>query len=142
MTKEQFIRFTKVVERAFEEGFEIDEHEEIETILCDAENFIFETCAVDTMEQCNLSSDGRSQYYYFIDNDGSEHNSTGEIFDFGKYKADKNVYFKREENGEFTPVSWFDIPMDGEDGRDDYIFVFDMIIDCEGKVVALYDYFR
>lgn len=142
MTNEQFLRFTKVVERAMQEGFEVNEHDELDTILCDAENHIFNNCGVDTMEQCDLSTDGRSQYYYFIDKDGSEHNSTGEIFDFAKYKAEKEVYFKRDENGKFTPVSWFDIPMAGEDGRDDYVFVFDTIIDCEGQVVALYDYFR
>ena len=142
MEKTQFERFTKVVSRAISEGYEVDEHEELENILFDAENYIFANCNPDTMEQCNLQSNGRSQYYYFIDKDGSEHNSTGDIFDFPRYKTEKEVYFKREEDGKFTPVDWFDIPMDGEDGRSDYLFVFDTIIDCEGNIVALYDYFQ
>lgn len=141
MTQTQFERFANVVKRAISEGYEVDEHQDLETIICDAENHIFSNCKPDTMEQCDLKTHGTSQYYYFIDKDGQKYDSTGDIFDFAKYKADKGVYFKREENGTFTPVNWFDIPMEGEE-RCDYVFVFDTIIDCEGQVVSLYDYFE
>ena len=140
MNTNQFDRFTNVVKRAISEGFELNEQKDLESILCDAENFIFSHCKPDTMEHCNLSSDGRSQYYYFTDREGLEYNSTGEIFDFAHYKADKNVYF-HFDGYKFTPVNWFDIPMEGEE-RSDYVFVYDTIIDCDGNVVALYDIFE
>jgi hypothetical protein len=129
-----------VVKNAISEGFEVNEHQDLETILCDAENHLFSKCKHQKFEHCTLNSDGSSQYYYFIDKDGNEFNSTGEIFDFGKYKAEKEIYFKFED-GKFIPVNWFDIPMEGEE-RSDYVFVFDTIIDCDGEIVALYDCFE
>lgn len=108
---------------------------DFEQLYVDCESHILEN-GQPKMEHCELHQSGSSQYYSFGNN-----NCSGEIFDFGRYESDKEVYY-HETNGEFVPCSWFDIPMEGEI-RKEYIFVFDTIVDTEtGELLRLYDYFE
>lgn len=140
-TIKKFTTFVNVVRTAIENGFEVDFNDDMEQILVDAEEFILENCKVEGRVFCELHTHGTSQYYNFIDEDGSERNCSGEIFDFLKYKEKDEVYFRIEENGNFTPVNWFDIPNEGEE-RENYVFVYDRIVDCKGKLIELYDCFK
>lgn len=90
-----------------------------------------------------LDCHGTTQNYTFYDEEtGFQNLVSGEVFDFlWHYKADDEVLFHEVRPGEFEPVDWFDVPMDGEEGRNDYIFVFDREILSDGSVAYLYDYF-
>ena len=107
-----------------------------EQLYLDCENHIMENGEPE-MERCELHHSGNSQYYSFGNN-----NCTGEIFDFGRYTASMEVYF-HEVDGKFIPCAWYDVPMHNEEGRNEYIFVFDTIVDTDtGKLISLYDYFE
>ena len=74
--------------------------------------------------------------FYDPDTDFIIEIDSSEIFDFEDHEE---CYF-REEDGAFTPVSWYEIP-DGDERRN-YIFVFDYEVLSNGKIAYLYDYFE
>ena len=90
-----------------------------------------------------LDCHGMTQSYTFFDEDTDfENHVTGDVFDFRwHYKADDEVLFREVRDGEFEPVNWFDVPMEGEADRESYIFVFAKEILSDGRVAYLYDYF-
>lgn len=127
-----------LLQSAMEQGFELEMNETIEQNMLLAEEYLLENVEAD-FEQCELTTSGYSQNYYFCDEFGKDAEVSGDIFDFAKYKADSEVYYHIENNGEFKPVNWFEIPMEGEK-RKEYIFVFDKFVSANGKVYKLYDH--
>lgn len=127
-----------LLQSAMEQGFELEMNETIEQNMLLAEEYLLENVEAD-FEQCELTTSGYSQNYYFCDEFGKDAEVSGEIFDFGRYKAESEVYYHVENDGEFKPVDWFKIPMEGEE-RKEYIFVFDKFVSANGKVYKLYDH--
>lgn len=90
-----------------------------------------------------LDGHGMSQSYTFWDEDSDYHTTmSGEIFDFGHYKAESDVYFRKVGDGKFKHVDWLEVPSPGEADRDKYIFVFDKKVLSDGRIAYLYDYFN
>lgn len=86
-------------------------------------------------DQCKLYQSGHSQVYNYGDISCS-----GEIFDFTyHYRESDRVLFHEEADGSFTPCNFYDIPFEGAERRE-YIFVFD-VVEVDGELIALYDYF-
>ena len=90
-----------------------------------------------------LYCSGMTQNYTFYDEyTGFQNIVSGDVFDFRwHYKADDEVLFHEVRQGKFEPVDWFDVPMEGEEGRNEYIFVFAKEILSDGSMAYLYDYF-
>lgn len=126
-----------LLQSAMEQGFELEMNETIEQNMLLAEEYLLEYVEAD-FKHCELTG-GYSQGYYFCDEFGKDTQVSGEIFDFGRYKAESGVYYHIESDGEFKPVDWFEIPMEGKE-RKEYIFVFDKFVSANGKVYKLYDH--
>ena len=101
-----------LLQSAMEQGFELEMAETIEQNMLLAEEYLLENVEAD-FEYCEFTG-GYSQGYYFCDEFGKDTQVSGEIFDFGKDKAESEVYYHIENDGEFKPVDWFEIPMEGE----------------------------
>lgn len=128
-----------VIKSAVENGFEFDPTDTFEEVWEQAEDWLRENEPNGhQFIQCDFHAHGMSQNYLFIDEDGYETDMTGEIFDFPKARAEKEVYFKKDGDT-FTPVNWFDIPDESEEGREDYVFVYDYIVCHDGIIAYLYD---
>lgn len=129
-----------VINAAVQNGFEFNPTDTVEEIWQQAEENILENEPNGHIFiQCDLSGHGTSQYYLFIDADGTEHDSTGEIFNFPKAKKEDEIYF--EKNGEkFAPVNWFEIPDECDGHCKDFVFVFDRVVCSDGAVAYLYDH--
>lgn len=117
---------------ALTDGYKYNNRISLDDNAIEAENWFIEH-NVATMTYCELYN-GQNQNYTYGDKTVS-----GEIFDFGKYDAEAAIYFRANEDGTFTPVSWYDIPND--EGRKNFVFVFAAIV-YEGKVLKLYDRFE
>lgn len=120
----------KTLAKAIEEGYEYNCKRGFDENIQEAEYFLIDNCEGE-FEFCELGNNGYSYGDYVC---------SGEIFDFGHYSANKKVYFRKNEDGSFTPVDWFEVPSHGEEGRSNYIFVFDTIV-YDGEVLKLYDVF-
>ena len=127
-------------------GFDKDVERCANDIIQNESDKLIAKCENPTFEQCDLE---RGQWYCFVDENNQQHDCSGDIFDFGHhYKAKDEVFFHREDDGTFTPINWFDIPMwsntDEEkvQYRKNCIFVFDTIVTSNCEVVRLYDYFE
>lgn len=117
---------------AIDEGYEYNHNLDFDDNAVDAENFLIHNEDVEkTFVHCNLTPNGYSYKNHVV---------SGDIFDFGHFRAENKVYFQEEEDGSFTPVDWFEVPAPGEEGRENYIFVFDTIV-YDGEVLMLYDRF-
>ena len=122
--------------------FEFDPEDSIIDVFTAAEESLLENPVGKKFVRTELNGHGMSQSYTFWDEDSDYHTTmSGEIFDFGHYKAESEVYFREVGDDEFEPVSWFEIPSPGEPGRDKYIFVFDVEVLSDGRIAYLYDYF-
>ena len=133
--------FLGIINAAVSQGFEFDPEDSFMEIYEQACNELmeYESCGSEFV-QADLDSYGNTQAYTFIDPD-TGHNETvsGEIFDFTT-KSDA-VYYRREEDGSFTPLKWFEVPAQGED-RSNYIFVYAKEILSNGKIAYMYDYLK
>lgn len=143
MKKEDLAYYFSVITAAADAGMEIDETDELIMIFTEAELYLIDNRpnGVEYI-QTDLDTDGKEQSYIFVDECGHETRCSGEIFDFGnRYTKEDKLLFHLEDNADFTPCSWFDIPSQGEEGRNEYVFVFDTVILPNGKVAMLYDHF-
>ena len=129
-----------VINAAVNNGFEFDITDSMEEIWHQAEEVLLENEPEGhRFVHCHLGGHGMSQYYNFVEADGTEHDCTGDIFDFPKLKTDDEVYFKKD--GEtFTPCNWFDVPNDDDKDYANYVFVFDKVVCADGSVAYLYDH--
>ena len=125
---------------AVSKGFEFETDDPFINIATDAECWLTENEPYGhDFERIELECSGGNQYYTWADeNSGSVKNMSGEIFDFNTHQD--GVFFHEEIGGDFTPVKWFDVPMEGIE-RKRYIFVFAKEVRSDGKVAYLYDYF-
>lgn len=125
-------------------GFEFNPEDSVMDIFQRAYDNLMDKPAGKTFIRTDLNGHGMSQSYTFYDSDTEFSNLiSGDIFDFNwHYKAKDEVLFREKGNGEFEPVDWFEIPMDGEPDRDKYVFVFDKQILSDGNIAYLYDHFR
>jgi len=136
--------YLEVIQQAVANNdFEFDADDSIMEVFQQAYDSLMEDPTGRQFIHTELDCHGMTQNYTFYDEDtGFENHVTGEVFDFRwHYKADDEVLFREVRDGEFEPVNWFDVPMDGEDGRSDYIFVFAKEVLSDGRVAYLYDYF-
>lgn len=128
-----------IINAAVQDGFEFDPSDSMEDVSIQAEDYLLENEPYGHLfVQCELSGHGMSQGYTFIDEDGYDITSSGEIFDFRHAKKDDEVYFQMKGN-DFDPVSWFEIPDD--ESRRDFVFVYDKVVCADGKIAYLYDNF-
>lgn len=128
-----------IINAAVQDGFEFDLSDSMEEVGIQAEDYLLENEPYGHLfVQCDLSGHGMSQGYTFVDVDGYDITSSGEIFDFSHAKKDDEVYFQKRGN-DFEPVNWFEIPDD--ENRKDFIFVYDKVVCADGKIAYLYDNF-
>ena len=135
--------FISVLAAAVNDGFEPEMDETLEDVVIKAEDYLLENEPYGhVFEQVDLSGHGMSQNYVWVDEEtGKEVQTSGEIFDFGHCKAEDDIYFRKEDDGKMTPVSWYEIPDEYHmDERKRYIFVFDRQVRSDGKIAWLYDY--
>ena len=135
--------YLEVIQQAvINNDFEFDAEDSIMEVFQQAYDSLMENPTGLQFIQTELDCHGMLQNYVFYDEEtGFQNNVTGEVFDFrGHYKTEDEVYYREVGNGEFEPVNWFDVPMDGEDGREKYIFVFAKEILSNGNMAYLYDY--
>lgn len=85
--------------------------------------------------RAELNTSGRGQSY----TNSYSNTVSGEIFDFGKYRADKHVYFI-DTPAEGNWVSYYELPSIDDEAIHDYGFCFDRDV-YDGEVVVYYDYF-
>lgn len=129
-----------IINAAVQDGFEFDLSDSMEEVGIQAEDYLLENEPYGHLfVQCDLSGHSMSQGYTFVDEDGYGMTSSGEIFDFGHYKKDDEVYFHMQGN-DFVPVNWFDIPAPEDDRRRDFVFVYDKVVCADGKIAYLYDH--
>lgn len=135
--------FLGVLNAAVNDGFEFDMTDSMEDVVMQAEEYLFENEPYGhVFENVGMNGHGMSQNYCWVD-DESDHTiqMSGEIFDFADYKAEQDIYFRLEENGDFTHVNWFEIPNEFEkEERKKYVYVFDKQVKANGKIAWLYDY--
>lgn len=119
-------RIFNIIERAEKDfGYTYDMEDTLQDILDQAENTIRENVEYDRIDVCE-----RGRHYDSIDwTDGKGYvlNACGE---FISTDDSKNTYFRRDENGKFHKIEWF------EHTEDDYILM-DYDIDTDGQLVAL-----
>ena len=128
-----------IINAAVQDGFEFDTTDSMEEVWQQAEDYLLENEPYGHLfVQCDLSGHGMSQGYTFVDVDGYDITSSGEIFDFGHANKEDEVYFRMKGN-DFEPVNWFEIPDD--ENRRDFIFVYDKVVCADGKIAYLYDNF-
>lgn len=132
--------FIGVINAAVSKGFEFETDEPFINVATDAEAWLIDNEPYGhDFERIELECSGSSQYYTWLDEgSGSVKNMSGEIFDFNTHQD--GVFFHEEVGGDFTPVKWFDVPMEGVE-RKRYIFVFAKEVRSDGTVAYLYDYF-
>ncbi len=136
--------YLEVIQQAVvNNDFEFDANNSIMEVFQQAFDSLMENPTGQQFIHTDLDCHGMTQNYTFYDEvTDFENHVSGEVFDFRwHYKADDEVLFHEVRPGEFEPVNWFDVPMEGEEGRNDYIFVFDREILSDGRVAYLYDYF-
>lgn len=136
--------YLEVIQQAVvNNDFEFDANDSIMEVFQQAFDSLMENPTGQQFIHTDLDCHGMTQNYTFYDEvTDFENHVSGEVFDFcWHYKADDEVLFHEVRPGEFEPVNWFDVPMEGEEGRNDYIFVFDREILSDGRVAYLYDYF-
>lgn len=122
--------------------FEFDADDSIMEVFQQAEDSLREDPIGVDFIHTELWGHSMSQGYTFTDDaTGYEKTMNGEVFDFGKSKADADVYFHADGKGGFEVVNWFDIPAEGNVERRQYIYVFAREIQSNGRVAYLYDYF-
>jgi len=124
--------------------FEFNAEDSIMDVFQQAYDNLMDEPVGKTFVHTELNFSGMSMNYTFCDEDTDfQRHVTSEQFDFlWKYKAKDEVLFRDKGNGEFEPVDWFEVPVDGEPDRDKYIFVFDKEILSDGRLAMLYDYFE
>lgn len=123
-------------------GFEFDMEDSMLDIFSKAEESLLDSPAGYDFVRTELWGHGMKQGYTFTDDaTGFSKTMNGEIFDFGKKKAEDNVYFRADGKGGFDAINWFDLPEEG-DCRRQYIFVFAREVQSNGRVAMLYDYFK
>lgn len=121
----------KTLQSAINSGFSLNGRTDFDVLVVDAENFLCDMFDGE-FEYCELGNHGYSYGNYTV---------SGEIFNFdAKYMAKDKVFFRKEEDGSFMPVDWFEVPSPKEEGRSSYVFVFDKIV-YDGEVLRLYDHF-
>jgi hypothetical protein len=119
-----------IISKAVENGFEFNNDDVLENILCDAENFINLNCKVDKYEYCKLYSGTNQSYYY---SDGvRDFNASGDIFNFHRANG-----FVLNDDKTFSEVKWYEIDSLKENGKEVYFF-FETIVDSYGNLVQLY----
>ena len=122
--------------------FEFDADSSISEVFQEAEDCLLENPTGRDFVRTELFGHGASQGYTFTDDaTGFEKTVNGEIFDFGKSKADAEVYFRIDGKGGLDAVNWFDVPAEGDVERRQYIYVFARELKSNGRVAMLYDYF-
>ena len=122
-TIEEIKYFTAILNIAAEYDFEVDMNDSLYDTQADVENYILENepCGSEFVE-CELSCQGHSQSYCFVDDCGIYRQMDGDIFDFRHhYTKDDDTLF-RIAGDHFEAVAWYDIPDSGEE-RENYIFV-------------------
>lgn len=119
------------VAKAIEEGYHYNKSLGFNNVV-EAENYLIDKIQP-SFQYCELRCSGYNQSYQYKDKIVS-----GQIFDFGHYEAEKEVYFRVDDDGNFTPVDWFEVP-DGEE-RHQYVYVYDTIV-YDGEVIRLFDSF-
>ena len=123
--------------------FEFDAEDSIMQVFGQAEDSLREDPIGVDFVRTELSGHGMSQAYTFYDDaTGFTNTTSGEIFDWGHYRADNETYFKADGKGGFDAVNWFDIPEEGNPERRNYIYVFDREVQSNGRLAYLYDYFE
>lgn len=119
-------RFFNIIQRAENDfGYKYDLDDTLQDILNGAENAITEAAGCDRIEVCERGS----HYNHISWNDGKgyQYEADGE---FISSDDSKNAYFRRDENGEFCKVEWY------EHNGEDYVLM-DTVIDTEGQLVWL-----
>jgi len=145
LAREQFEQFIEgnfnnrdlnVINRAVKEGLWLPDLKNIapEDIVIDCENNIFYD-SEDEYEFCELHQSGCSQYYNYYDGDYTK-TCSGEIWNYDMHED----FYTEKDNGELD----FDHPLKGyelESGNA-YAFIYDKVINSEGKVIGLYDFYE
>lgn len=107
---------------------------DIEGMECECEDLIFDDVE-DDYEYCELHQSGCSQYYNYYDGDYTK-TCSGEIWNYDMHE----VFYTEKDNG----VLDFEHPLKGyelESGNA-YAFIYDKVINSEGKVIGLYDFYE
>ncbi|MCF0208835.1 MAG: hypothetical protein HUK07_05235 [Bacteroidaceae bacterium] len=141
MAKISYIsRVANIVNKAEELGYEpYYDITIVQDLYAEASDYILYNCEESRMEHCELDGCECSQSYIFIDSNDIQTNVSGEIFHFANFKADDEVYYKVVD-GKFIPVDWFEINEESKK-ENTFVYVFDTIVDSNGDVIRLYDYF-
>ena len=133
--------FQGIVSAASENGMESCPDEPFEARLSRAALYLREREPLGhVFIHVELSDDDGVEEYTFSDPVTGFPMSTRGNFRDAYGKAD-DVYFVREKDGSFSPVSWRDIPA-CQDARKDYIFVFNKEVLGDGRIAYLYDYLK
>ena len=127
---EETRKFLELFEYAESIGWDYDSEESMSELIISAQEYILEETSDDDVEFIQVDfHTGRSQNYFFAGLDNFiEIETSGDIFDFTAHYTDKDRKLFKLDNGNFIPVSWYEIPKFGEDDRSDYIFVFDKVV--------------
>lgn len=84
ITSEQ--AFINQLQRAVDNGFEIDRGLTIEEIQIEAQDFLINNLPVDVSEYCEVLQHGTTQHVNYADVFGTEYTSDGEIIGWNSYR--------------------------------------------------------
>lgn len=103
--------FINQLQRAVENGFEIDRDETIEDIQIQVQDFLVDNLPADQQIYCEVLQHGRSQHVDYADGFGTYYTSDGEIIGWNTYR----------------------------DAAPNEQYVYATIVDVKGQIIQLYE---
>lgn len=122
--------FWNIIKNAIDNGFKVssDKINDIESISEEADEWIFNNLEPQKYDYCELHCTTRGQFWNY-----EGQTCSGEIWDFPR---NSKCYYK-DADFKLQPVAEYEIE---EEQRENYAFIFDRVINDDGKLVALFDY--
>jgi len=119
-------RVFNTIERVINEfDMEVDMSDSLQDIFDQAQNVITYQVAYDYISECESSN--HHEHISWNDDKGFSYEADGQ---FLSSDDSHNTYFRRNENGEYEKIGWFD------HNDNDYVLM-DTVIDTDGRKVAL-----